>query len=67
MLTPVSNNDEGTQTMAKKTTRKGAHLGANRGWVDAMMSSKGRNLTHDSRPKRARTRAAQRSRAILEW
>jgi len=53
--------------MAKKTTRKGAHLGANRGWVDAMMSSKGRNLTHDSRPKRARTRAAQRSRAIREW
>jgi hypothetical protein len=53
--------------MAKKTTRKGAHLGANRGWVDAMMSSKGRNLSHDSRPKRVRTRGAAKARALKEW
>jgi hypothetical protein len=53
--------------MAKKTTRKGAHLGANRGWVDAMMSSKGRNTTHDSRPKRARTRGTVKRSAIREW
>lgn len=52
--------------MAKKPTRKGAHLGANRGWVDFNMSSKGRNTTHDSRPKRQRTRAAAKRTAIRE-